>query len=309
MESSVSTITNSTASSEDAGTSSSYTSQYRAEEGRSIKGKHPCLWYRIPGTLTSYTFTYKQPTTKGYDWYQCQQCKGFKWTGIKFNANVRYNPVYAGKKPKPVWQQQNNVVRARAAEEPEIRDEMIAHFYKKGPVSRKETIRRAIKTNAVEEAPADMLHIPDELRLLPDGSPFVHQMDPAQHIYYNKATIEVFPTATVQGCAFHLAQAWNRKRDKVGITHYLEGRAKEPLVVDWWDTIKGVVFLPRRLHRVVRALTTPPVPEDHPAFAPCEGFLRYLKETWYDNEVFSDLWDKYGVEELRTTNLAEAYHR
>ncbi|KHJ81090.1 hypothetical protein OESDEN_19226, partial [Oesophagostomum dentatum] len=122
------------------------------------------------------------------------------------------------------------------------------------------------------------------------------------------ATERVLPTATVQGCAFHLAQARNRKRDKVGITHYLEGRTMEPLVVDWWDTIKGVIFLPRRLHREVRALTTPPVPEDHSAFAPCEGFLRYLKETWYDNEVFSDLWDKYGVEEVRTTNLAEAYH-
>ncbi|KHJ79668.1 hypothetical protein OESDEN_20680, partial [Oesophagostomum dentatum] len=271
-----------------------------------------------------------------------------------FEDNVTYNPIYAGKKPKPVCQQQNNVVRARAGEEPGIRDEMIAHFCKEGPISRKETIRRAIKTNAVDEAPADMLHIPDELRLLPDGSPFVHQMDSAQHIYYNKATIEkaarngllalvadgvrsfqprqlkpqgqlytvhgvgvwrggvgvpcsmplqvrrlsrstppysttsgmpckaapiplafdfekaainaagrVFPTATVQGCAFHLAQAWNRKRDKV--------------------------------------------PKE--AFAPCEGFLRYLKETWYDNEVFSDLWDRYGVEELRTTNLAEAYHR
>ena len=80
--------------------------------------------------------------------------------------------------------------------EVEIRDEMIAYFYKQGPVSRKETIKRAIKTNAIEEAPADMQHIPDELGLLPDGSPFVHQMDPTQHIYYNRRTIEVSLTST-----------------------------------------------------------------------------------------------------------------
>ncbi|KAL6739133.1 hypothetical protein Aduo_012619 [Ancylostoma duodenale] len=46
------------------------------------------------------------------------------------------------------------------------------------------------------------------------------------------------------------------------------------------------MFLPRRLHREVGALAAPPVPREHAAFTPY----------------------KFGVEELRTTNLAESYH-
>ncbi|KHJ91042.1 hypothetical protein OESDEN_09103, partial [Oesophagostomum dentatum] len=259
--------------------------------------------YRIPETQECYTFTYQKSTKEG-DTYVCQQCK-----------------IYAGKKPKPIWHMQNNIVKEKAAEGVFI---------------------KALKTNQVEEAPASMEHIPPQLRLLPDGSSFVHEMEPTQHIYYNRGTIEraarnglhaivadgvhsfqprqlgrqgqlytvhgvcrngvevpllyavtckkteqayttifghlkrvledttypaslrvvldfersainaasrVFPTATVQGCAFHLAQAWNRNKNKMGLTKFLEGPSKNPLVVDWWDTIKGVVFLPRRLHR------------------------------------------------------------
>ena len=33
---------------------------------------------------------------------------------LQFNANIRNNPYYTGKKPKPVWQQQNSAVRERA---------------------------------------------------------------------------------------------------------------------------------------------------------------------------------------------------
>ncbi|KAK5965157.1 hypothetical protein GCK32_001021 [Trichostrongylus colubriformis] len=32
-----------------------------------------------------------------------------------------------------------------------------------------------------------------------------------------KAAKKCFPSASVQGCGFHLAQAWNRKRDALGL--------------------------------------------------------------------------------------------
>ncbi|RCN35699.1 hypothetical protein ANCCAN_18439 [Ancylostoma caninum] len=91
---------------------------------------------------------------------------------------------------------------------------------------------------------------------------------------YEKAAINavkrVFPHATVQGCAFHLAQAWNRRRDKLVLRRF----------------IKGVEGVPKSLEAVV-------------------GY--HQRETWYTG-MYSGLWDKFGVEELRTTNLAESYH-
>ncbi|RCN33096.1 hypothetical protein ANCCAN_21080 [Ancylostoma caninum] len=83
--------------------------------------------------------------------------------------------------------------------------------------------------------------------------------------------------------------------------------AKSLEVEEWWFTIKGLVYLPRRLHREVQALAAPPVPREHAAYAACAEFLKYLRDTWYTG-MFSGLWDKFGIEELRTTNLAESYH-
>ncbi|EYC30583.1 hypothetical protein Y032_0005g2734 [Ancylostoma ceylanicum] len=243
-----------------------------------------------------------------------------------------------------------------------MRQEMVAHHYKKGSVSRRSAIRRALETHTDGSPVATMDFIPDELGRLSDGSMFVHRLEPTLHVYYNSATIQmaarnglhtlvadgvhsfqprqlkrkgqlytvhgvcsngvevpllyaisskkteqVFPYATVQGCAFHLAQAWNRRRDHVGLPTFLSGMQKSFEVEAWWETIKGLVFLPRRLHREVRALRRPPVPVEHAAYGPCRRFLDYLEDTWYSG-MFSDLWDKFEVHELRTTNLAEAYH-
>ncbi|RCN40816.1 hypothetical protein ANCCAN_13227 [Ancylostoma caninum] len=66
------------------------------------------------------------------------------------------------------------------------------------------------------------------------------------------AVKRVFPHATVQGCAFHLAQAWNRRGDRLGLRRFIKGAvdmAKSLEVEEWWFTIKGLVYLPRRLHR------------------------------------------------------------
>ncbi|KIH64615.1 hypothetical protein ANCDUO_05071 [Ancylostoma duodenale] len=119
-------------------------------------------------------------------------------------------------------------------------------------------------------------------------------------------SFQVFPHATVQGCAFHLAQAWNKRCDC-----FIKGAvdvAKSLEVEEWWFTIKGLVYLPRWLQRRVQVpLATPPVPREHAAYAACAEFLKYLRETW-NIGMFSGLWDKFGIEELRTTNLAESYH-
>ncbi|EYC28699.1 hypothetical protein Y032_0007g3367 [Ancylostoma ceylanicum] len=409
--------------------------QYMAEALATKHGKHSAMCYRIPGTDETYTFTFKR-ISKDHQLYQCQQCKSKgKWTGIRmignqfftdpctldhhpecnpiktahnlvdrtvyeFNRGVQDDNSYARATPKPVWHEQMAIVKEKAAQEPEMWAEMVSHHYRRGTVSRRSAIKRVLKTHRSDETVATMDHIPDSLSRLPDGSMFVHRLEPTLHVYYNSNTVQmaarnglyalvadgvhsfqprqlkrkgqlytvhgvcrngvevpllyaisskkteqvyttifrhirdefnasvfpanlrvvldfekasinavkrVFPDATVQGCAFHLAQAWNRRRDRVGLPPFINGARKSFEVEAWWETIKGVVFLPRRLHREVRALRTPPVAAEHPAYRPCAEFLKYLEETWYTG-MFADLWNKFDVEELRTTNLAEAYH-
>ncbi|KAK6059641.1 hypothetical protein COOONC_02726 [Cooperia oncophora] len=129
---------------------------------------------------------------------------------------------------------------------------------------------------------------------------------------FEKAAIHaakmVFPTASVECCAFHLAQAWNRKRNALTLKKYIQGPERDARFVKWWETLKGIVFLPQGLLRDVRALHNPPVPSDHSAYADCQEFLDYLRTIWIDGP-FKGLWCKWGLEELRTTNLAEAFHR
>lgn len=58
----------------------------------------------------------------------------------------------------------------------------------------------------------------------------------------------------------------------------------------------------------MKALTDPPVPEDHAVYEKCVAFLGYIKTTWMEG-LFEDLWRKWTFGELRTTNLAEAFHK
>ncbi|KAL6743022.1 hypothetical protein Aduo_016109 [Ancylostoma duodenale] len=68
------------------------------------------------------------------------------------------------------------------------------------------------------------------------------------------------------------------------------------------------VYNNRSIMQGVQALAASPVPWEHAAYAACAEFLKYLRETWYTG-MFSALWDKFGIEELRTTNLTGSYHR
>ncbi|KAK6034266.1 hypothetical protein COOONC_28240 [Cooperia oncophora] len=57
---------------------------------------------------------------------------------------------------------------------------------------------------------------------------------------------------------------------------------------------------------VVRALWNPPVAADHVAYAECKEFLEYLHTTWFDGP-YKDMWNKWEIVDIRTTNTAEAY--
>ncbi|KHJ91540.1 hypothetical protein OESDEN_08598 [Oesophagostomum dentatum] len=86
--------------------------------------------------------------------------------------------------------------------------------------------------------------------------------------------------ACVKGCTFHLAQAWNRRRDSLGLASYITGQEADARITPCWQIIKGVVFLSPRLRREVRALRSPPVPQDHESYNRCDDFLKYLRRNW-----------------------------
>nr|CDJ91482.1 unnamed protein product [Haemonchus contortus] len=58
----------------------------------------------------------------------------------------------------------------------------------------------------------------------------------------------------------------------------------------------------------VRALWRPPVPEDHVAYEKCKEFEEYLHSTWFDGP-YKDMWNKWELVDLKTANIAEAYHK
>ncbi|KIH61247.1 hypothetical protein ANCDUO_08486 [Ancylostoma duodenale] len=72
-------------------------------------------------------------------------------------------------------------------------------------------------------------------------------------IDFEKAALAVLkkclPPECIQGCGFHLGQAWIRKAVEYG----LKTEMKDPRIRRWWMTLKGLVFLSQRLHRKVPA--------------------------------------------------------
>lgn len=138
-----------------------------------------------------------------------------------------------------------------------------------------------------------------------------HDFNPRILLDFERASIKaakrVFPGGTVEGCAFHLARSWNRKRDELGLRKFLKGNERSRRVRRWWNILKGIVFLPPHLHERVLALTETPVRSHHPAYQGCRAFLEYLQVTWFDGP-FAGMWNKWDKDILRTTNIAESYH-
>ncbi|CAJ0596568.1 unnamed protein product [Cylicocyclus nassatus] len=120
------------------------------------------------------------------------------------------------------------------------------------------------------------------------------------------AARRVFPSSSVEGCAWHSSQAWVRKRNSLGILQFLKGNGKCGSVVRWWRTIKGLPFLPTEYFPLVTAMQNPPVERGHAAYRPCKKFLNYLRNTL--DGPFQNMWCKYMVGVQRTTNSAENYH-
>ncbi|PIO73688.1 hypothetical protein TELCIR_04329 [Teladorsagia circumcincta] len=45
--------------------------------------------------------------------------------------------------------------------------------------------------------------------------------------------------SSVVGCGFHLSQAWDRKRDALGLRRYIQRQKRHDRIVKWWQAIIG----------------------------------------------------------------------
>ncbi|CAJ0598398.1 unnamed protein product [Cylicocyclus nassatus] len=56
---------------------------------------------------------------------------------------------------------------------------------------------------------------------------------------YERAAIAairtIFERSTLQGCSFHLALAWNRRRNAFGLTRFISGEKATAEVAEWWN--------------------------------------------------------------------------
>ncbi|CAJ0605201.1 unnamed protein product [Cylicocyclus nassatus] len=77
----------------------------------------------------------------------------------------------------------------------------------------------------------EMNGVPEGLRHIPGGDVFMQIQTGDLHVYFSKqlteaairAARETFPEARLQGCAFHLAQSWNRMAVNLGVRNKLRG--------------------------------------------------------------------------------------
>ena len=116
---------------------------------------------------------------------------------------------------------------------------------------------------------------------------------------------EVWPDVKLIGCRFHLAQAWWRKIQHLGLTK--EYKNTESPVGRWLKHVFGLPFLPAE--EVGNALVEDFISEK-PIWNGIDEFLDYLVENFIDDEASfpPELWAANSASLARTTNACEAFH-
>ncbi|RCN39155.1 hypothetical protein ANCCAN_14911 [Ancylostoma caninum] len=94
------------------------------------------------------------------------------------------------------------------------------------------------------------------------------------------ASKKTFDKAELEGCGWHLSQAWTRQRDSMGLRQYVHEVKMCKHVAIWWSTLKRLPFLPVDLVKKVPAIYRPPLPVEHEAYTKCQEFLSYLHSTY-----------------------------
>ncbi|CAJ0597073.1 unnamed protein product [Cylicocyclus nassatus] len=319
--------------------------KFPAQVDRSQQGKHPILRYAIPGSPLCYTFHHLR-TNSTYEVYRCTGCRGMGTnTMIAVGVTVKMK-MYININVKAI----NNIYSHFSDGERFLQFQTpdLHMYYSTTTIEKAQRFGLyALVADGVHDLQPDATAKCGQLYTVHGvcndtmDAPLLYAITTTKNertyelifaqlkeelqrsgrldrlrvvLDFERASIgaarKVFPFASVEGCGFHLAVAWNRKKDALGIRKYLRRRFvnRDKSVWMWWNVIKGIMFLPPALHRRVPSLYRPDLPRNHEAYQKCEEFLRYLKSTWYEGP-FKGMWNKWGIKDTRTTNAAEAFHR
>ena len=126
-------------------------------------------------------------------------------------------------------------------------------------------------------------------------------------IAVHKAIKATFPAATIRCCRFHLAQAWNRKIQKLGLQATYQGATSQTAV--WLKSIFGLPGLPPSKVELFFTATLSPL---SPKSQPINAFKKYILETYVSSTASFPPHMWAGVLDTtsqHTTNGCESFHR
>ena len=119
------------------------------------------------------------------------------------------------------------------------------------------------------------------------------------------AVFEVFPSARIQFCRFHLGQSWYRKIQELGLTRQYRTNTS---VGKWLRATFGMQFLPAA---EVGYCFAEEIMSNMPDDENCQKYADYLTECYVDEySTFPPhFWAEKPSPDRRTNNGPEAYHR
>ncbi|CAJ0591882.1 unnamed protein product [Cylicocyclus nassatus] len=255
---------------------------------------------------------------------------------------IRDDKNLAGRSTLQAWHDIQDFIDECCGDNEEEKNDMLYFFHKDGFSSRQRTIRRAIRS--LEDPSCTMESIPARHAALSDGSRFLQFQNPGLHMYYSADTIEMARThglyALVADGVHDLQPDATKKKGQLYTVHGICNNTVDMPLLYAITTSKTertyeLIFLQLKeelerhgaLHRLrvvldferasiaaakkvfpQASVEGPDLDRTHEAYEKCCQFLRYLKTTWYSGP-FKNLWNKWAIEDTRTTNAAEAFHR
>ncbi|XP_070201967.1 uncharacterized protein [Littorina saxatilis] len=122
----------------------------------------------------------------------------------------------------------------------------------------------------------------------------------------HKAVLKIWPNASIQGCFFHLSQAWYRKINSLGLS--VDYQQPDSDVGLWLKRFFGLSFLnPTEVEDCLAFDVMLDAPDDER----CVQFSNYILSTYAapDATFPPTLWANHDLDDVKTTNGCESFHR
>ncbi|VDP01217.1 unnamed protein product [Heligmosomoides polygyrus] len=310
----------------------------------SQKGLRPVLLYKVPGQQLCYSFAFHRasrasPHSAVYRCIGCRKvnqtytkitvlrdiefdgdpcrlahvCLPKRWLRERSRRNCqewRFNEMFSEAMPSTLHHNLLRDVMRNTRLSEEAKDDILRYFHDHEKFRR--TIERSIGRH--RDRTVTMMCVPDSLAYTGDGR-FLHVQSQDMHIYYNESAIRLaymnglealvadgmfskHPDGKQKNGQLYTIHSVCNGKVNVPLLFALTNKKAEAIYFIIWSTLKGV------LDRVAQR-------NDY-TFRVVANFEKasinsLRRDTWLTGP-FADLWNKWQVIVLRTTNIAENFH-